>query len=390
MKRVIVLGALVCIGICISAPLMAAAPKASPASPGLLASPATKPAASAPVVKGPDGSPVLVYFGDKAITEAEIDKLIGRPTSGPAIPAEFLQAQRQRGLTQMLTGLLFESYGTEHPDAVSQAEVDALIKKYDGQVAQMGQKLEDVVRQRLGITMEEFRKRLVADAVMQKAADEKNVNEFYEKHKSDFDGTQYTAKHILLYADQFLCKPEQAEQAKDKLQEIKKEIQSGKLTFDEAVEKYSDDARPLQAFPRYGRMVEPFAAATAALKPGEVSDPVKSSFGYHLIQLVSRAPGQALSLEQAKAVIQRHLAGQAAEKLIAEERAKHPIKVLMDYVKPPRPPVPPHPATGPATRPTAQMRRPTSSAPVFRPVTPRNRPEPNAAPKGVPTAPPQP
>ena len=49
-------------------------------------------------------------------------------------------------------------------------------------------------------------------------------------------------------------------------------------------------------------MVEPFAKAAFALKPYEMSEVVKSPFGYHLILTVERKPGREVKFEDMKDV----------------------------------------------------------------------------------------
>ena len=66
------------------------------------------------------------------------------------------------------------------------------------------------------------------------------------------------------------------------------------------------------------------------LKPGETTkEPVKTQFGYHIIKLISRSEGPAMTEEQAKQQIESQIAqqvqqqrGQAFEKLLADEHAK--------------------------------------------------------------------
>lgn len=347
---------------------------------------------SAPAIRGADGSPVLAYCGTEEITQQQIDRLARVPTSGPAIPNDQLQQRRQQALAFLLRQKLYEAYAADHPGLVSEETVDGIVKQYEERYSQTGRTLEEMLKQ-YGMTMADFRKWAMASGVnqklMEKAKDEKEIAAFYEANKAGFDGTKVTAKHVLIMVDEMLSQPQDWEKARAQVLQIKKDVEAGKMTFDEAVEKHSEDpgrfrGPTLPPFTRFRGMVEPFAAAAFALKPGEISEPIRTNYGYHIIQLVSREPGQAETLEQAKSTIGRFLVGQAHEKVTAEARSKHPIRVLMAYVKPPPRP---RPTTMPLTS------RPAVTTRITRPAAPNTGAKPHTTegpPSGTPTAPPSP
>src|SRR3546814_10923580 len=62
-------------------------------------------------------------------------------------------------------------------------------------------------------------------------------------------------------------------------------------------------------------MVQPFEDALFAMQPGDVSEPVKTDFGWHVIKLREVRSGQQTSFEEARA----QLEGEQAE--VARERA---------------------------------------------------------------------
>ncbi len=62
----------------------------------------------------------------------------------------------------------------------------------------------------------------------------------------------------------------------------------------------------LGSFPR-GRMVKPFENAAFALKVGEISQPVKTQFGYHIIEVTKKTPASKQTFAQAKALIVQQL-----------------------------------------------------------------------------------
>nr|WP_228453865.1 MULTISPECIES: peptidylprolyl isomerase [Chryseobacterium group] len=78
-----------------------------------------------------------------------------------------------------------------------------------------------------------------------------------------------------------------------KLNKIKQDIQAGE-SFENLARIYSEDPGSAANGGLYkniskGKMVKPFEAAALNLQEGEISDPVESEFGYHLIQLVKKS-----------------------------------------------------------------------------------------------------
>lgn len=93
-----------------------------------------------------------------------------------------------------------------------------------------------------------------------------------------------------------------------KATQIAADIRSGKTTFEAAAKADSDDpgskdkGGDLGTFMR-GSMVPAFDAAAFSLKPGEVSAPVKSEFGYHIIQVTKL--GKDIPATERAAVLER-------------------------------------------------------------------------------------
>ena len=157
----------------------------------------------------------------------------------------------------------------------------------------------------------QIKEELLANFALEKAlADVKvtdaDVEAFYEEHKSEFvTGETVEASHILVDSE------EQAEQ-------ILADIKAEKITFADAAKQYSScpssaQGGALGAF-GHGQMVPEFDAAAFAMEVGEISAPVKTQFGYHLIQLTAKHEAAALPLEQIK--------GQIAQEVLAEKQQK--------------------------------------------------------------------
>lgn len=136
---------------------------------------------------------------------------------------------------------------------------------------------EDEFRQRL----EEVKNDMLKNYAMHKIFNEVTINDdevldYYNKNKDTlFSPTTYTASHILV-------------EDENKANKILEEIENG-LEFGQAAKKYSidpskDNGGSLGTFPK-GVMVPEFQEGLDKLSIGEVSKPVKSQFGYHLIKL---------------------------------------------------------------------------------------------------------
>jgi peptidyl-prolyl cis-trans isomerase C len=78
------------------------------------------------------------------------------------------------------------------------------------------------------------------------------------------------------------------------------------------------------------RMVEPFAEAAFKLEPGQVSDPVKSQFGWHVIKVEDRRSKPVPSFDEMKEQVETYLARKAQQDLIVGLRKDAKIERLDD------------------------------------------------------------
>ena len=110
---------------------------------------------------------------------------------------------------------------------------------------------------------------------------------------------QVRASHILLKTE---GKDDAA--VKAKAESVLKEVKAGG-DFAELAKKYSEDdsnaknGGDLDFFGR-GRMVPEFDTAAFTMEPGQISDLVKTQFGYHIIKLTDKKPGVTRALEEVR------------------------------------------------------------------------------------------
>jgi peptidyl-prolyl cis-trans isomerase SurA len=122
--------------------------------------------------------------------------------------------------------------------------------------------------------------------------------------------TQQRARHILLRTTPQLS----IKAAREKLADVRKQIVGGQASFAQMARQYSEDGSATKGgelgWAAPGQFVPEFEKALVALQPGEVSEPVVSRFGVHLIQLIERREVQ-LTDEQKR---------EAARSVLREQR----------------------------------------------------------------------
>jgi peptidyl-prolyl cis-trans isomerase D len=145
---------------------------------------------------------------------------------------------------------------------------------------------------------------------------------YYDAHKAEFaQEEQVKARHILVMVND--QRDDAAAQAR--IQEAKKKLEGG-ADFAAVAREYSDDTASkaqggdLGYFGR-NRMVKEFEDAAFSAQPGKLVGPVKSSFGYHLIEVTDKRPGGQQPFEAVAPQIRARLTAERARQL-AETRAK--------------------------------------------------------------------
>lgn len=163
-------------------------------------------------------------------------------------------------------------YGEKVTKAEVNSTLDQIIEQNGGK-----EQVEKVLSDLYGLNVEQFKK-LIKTQILR---DKINNNLI----------TRATARHILVRADENVP-PEKVAETKAKIEGIKTEIQNG-LDFAEAAKKYSEDTGSaengglLESFAK-GEMVEEFSKVAFSAEVGKISDPVRTSFGWHIIKVEKR------------------------------------------------------------------------------------------------------
>ena len=175
------------------------------------------------------------------------------------------------------------------------------------------------VQQQIDLTRQEvIANAMVADYLRRHPVSDADIQREYDRAKGETGDKEYKARHVLVATE---------EDAKSVLADLKK---GGK--FDEIAQKRSLDegTRPKGGdldwnVPR--NFDKSFADAMVKLEKGKMTEaPVRSRFGFHVIQLDDVRALSFPPLTQVKPQIQQRIVGQRAETLIRELRAKAKIE----------------------------------------------------------------
>ena len=224
-------------------------------------------------------------------------------------------------MNYLIDNALIDQYLMQLNISADGKEVDAQLQKLWQEIKTSGKTNEEVLK-KLRLTEEELRTHIAAtlrwDKWVETQCNDKLLNEFFDANRNMFDGSTVRARHILLTPAS--NNPQAADQAKAQLllyrKQVEEQVAAGlaklppttdNLARETARTKLMDDAFAAVAreksacpskaqggdvgeFPRLD-MVDPFARAAFALKPYQMSDVVKTQYGYHLILTTARRRG---------------------------------------------------------------------------------------------------
>lgn len=154
------------------------------------------------------------------------------------------------------------------------------------------------------------------------AVTDADLQSYYKSHAAEFtQEEQVHARHVLVMIND---KHTDAE-ALARIQEAKKKLDGG-APFATVARDYSEDSSSKDKGGDVGsfghnRMVKEFEDAAFSATPGKVVGPVKSSFGYHLIEVLDKRPGGLQPLAVVQEQIRARLTAERTQQL-AESRAK--------------------------------------------------------------------
>lgn len=168
-----------------------------------------------------------------------------------------------------------------------------------------------------GITIADLKKRYMDQIMMKKVVDleikskisilPSEIKRYYQVNRREFMvGEKFKVRHILLKAGDDM----ELELAKVEIEDIYNKLQDGR-DFAELAAQYSEGPNKEQGgdmgYIERGEMIDEIDDAMSRLEPGEFSDPIKSSIGYHILKVEDIQNFGYLTLEEAQEDIKKML-----------------------------------------------------------------------------------
>lgn len=278
-----------------------------------------------------DSTAIVAGIDTIGITKGQIDKLLQ-----PMVMQIAQQAQqtgqsfdavatplRRQATAQLLIQEVVKAEIAKNKIVADQKKVDSIFNAISKQYGDAA-KFEAAMMQ-AGDTPASLREKLsqqvAAQAMMEKAlADSlkvpaERIDSFYNANKDKMgDAGKVRGRHILKLSKDDTLKAHKA------ILEIAAKIAKGG-DFAALARAESDDPGSKDKGGDLGwfdpkDMVPEFAAAASKLEPGKISEPVRSQFGWHIIQIQDRKTGAAPKLDSVKPMIENILKNQVAERVV--------------------------------------------------------------------------
>ncbi len=301
---------------------------------------------------GGGGSGNVASVNGLNITRADLDaKLEGGP-------------QAKQILNQLVQGDLIDQYAqSKHVDVsdadVSKEENDIVSKYPPGQF--------DQILKAQNLTQDDVRKILRQKLIVQKAVagsvhvSDADIAAYLKKNHATLDTPeQVRARHILV--------PDAKTAAT-----VEAKLKANPNDFAALAKQYSTDPSSKDkggelGFFGKGQMVPTFQTAAFSQKIGAIGPPVKSPFGYHIIQVEEKKPAQVATMANSRDKIKTQLTQvqdqQQIPQFLASLRSQANIQIYDDKLKdaiPPAAPVPSAAAAGASTAPAAPEASPAGA-----------------------------
>ena len=288
-------------------------------------------------LRGQDGSKVVAKVDGDSIHLREVEKELKRVIGKSKLAKDVHQRLRKEMVKRLVDKRLILRYLASKELGASKQQIDVAIDRLKKQLEAKKTTLEAFLKEKKlsqGDLRFSFAWQIGWTQFLNRYLTEKNMQRYFERHAKEFDGTQLKVAHILIKAKS-TDKAGRAAAVK-KLTALREKILKKEVSFAKAAKANSQSPSANKGgdigfIERHKPMPKDFSKAAFALDVGEISKPVHSPFGVHLIRCLQVKKGNKTwkdARPQLARVITNYLYGWAAD----QQRPKSKV-VLSDEFK---------------------------------------------------------
>ncbi len=281
---------------------------------------------------------VVATINDGAIMQSELQEALelyqhqmGQQTPGMMSDRDTMAVKR-RVLEDLIDKSLIEGFAVKAGIEASDAEIDRAIDEVLARAHISEDELREALKQD-DLSYEEYRDQIRDQLIKAKMIQreirarinitDKQIEEYYLDHPDEFRAEEGALLRHILFPLPHQPTSEAVEAAVKEANRVRQEILDGK-PFPEAATQYSKDATAGQGgwlgFFRKGSLSPEMEAGIVDLEEGQVSEPIQTALGIHLLKVEEKTTGDIRPLEKVRSSIQEKLYEEAAERQFEEWR----------------------------------------------------------------------
>lgn len=270
---------------------------------------------------------VIATVNGKKITQADLANRL--ETYGNA-DAETLNTIKQEILDQLITDILLEEFMDKQGLVVAPEEIEREVDQVRGNITgnqkDSGQSLEKVLAS-IGSNMGEFKRSIKHSLALEKyfnnKLDDRTLEKYFDGNKNLFNGESVKVSHILIDTRSMKTQ-EEVSSVLEQMKGIKREIDRG-AAFEEMAKKYSSCPSALNGgdlgfIQRKGNLAKSFLDTAFSLRVGQISEPVQTEYGYHLIKVTEKKEGANIKFGDVKEKVRVAVLDEETLKLLSQLR----------------------------------------------------------------------
>ena len=231
----------------------------------------------------------------------QVNRILSKRVVGLNLSPSQKQRARSAALENLINQKVVFDFLQQHQAAVGDDEVRLELENLKTRLATVEKTIDDHLKQ-ANQTLSELKFELAWQlswpSYLEKKLTEEALKAYFDQHRRDFDGTEVLVAHLLLKPEGAKqSSPKEIEKLRQVASEIRSEVVSNGLKWEVAVAKHS--AAPTRNaggkigwIKMDGPMPRSFTRAAFKLAAGEVSSPVETVFGVHLIKCLEVKKGK--------------------------------------------------------------------------------------------------